>query len=173
MNNIECITVTGESKSIPSEQLIFHPAAYALLTTRREILLLRMKASGKYHLPGGGIELGERIADTLRREVLEETGIAIDVGRMVDVEELFFYYDPSGRAYHGLHFYFLCTPLTGSLLPDDRVVDSSTEKPRWVPIDGLNAEDFQHGGAKILAFCRTEISKVELSATVSTESTSI
>jgi 8-oxo-dGTP pyrophosphatase MutT (NUDIX family) len=157
MSNIECITVTGQIKSIPSEQLIFRPAAYALLITGREILLLCMKATGKYHLPGGGIEIGEHMADTLRREVLEETGIPIGVGPLVDVEELFFYYDPSGRAYHGLHFYYLCDPLSGSLLSDDRVVDGSTEKPRWVPFDSLTPADFQHGGEKILAFCRAQI----------------
>jgi 8-oxo-dGTP pyrophosphatase MutT (NUDIX family) len=156
MSNIECITVTGEIISIPCEQLIFRPAAYALVISGREILLLRMKATGKYHLPGGGVEIGERVEEALLREVLEETGISIDVGRMVDVEELFFYYDPSGHAYHGLHFYFLCEPISGSLLPDDRVIDDSTEKPRWVPFDSLTPSDFQHGGEKVLAFCRAQ-----------------
>jgi 8-oxo-dGTP pyrophosphatase MutT (NUDIX family) len=156
MNHIDCVTVTGQIKSIPSEQITFRPAAYALLITGREILLLRMKATGKYHPPGGGIEIGERIADTLRREVLEETGICIEVGRLVDVEELFFYYDPSGRAYHGLHFYYRCDPVSSSLLPDDRVMDGSTEKPRWVPFDKLTAEDFQHGGEQIVAYCRAQ-----------------
>jgi 8-oxo-dGTP diphosphatase len=155
MSNIDCITITGQIKTIPSEQLIFRPAAYALLITGREVLLMRMKATGRYHLPGGGIEIGERMADTLRREVLEETGLQIRVGHLVDVEELFFYYDPSGRAYHGLHFYYRCEAFSGSLLPDEMVMDGSTEQPRWVPFDSLTPEDFQHGGEKILSFCLT------------------
>jgi 8-oxo-dGTP pyrophosphatase MutT (NUDIX family) len=154
MTQVECITLSGQPIYIPADELIFRPAAYALLITGREILLLRMKATGKYHPPGGGIEIGERMADTLRREVLEETGLQIQVGHLVDVEELFFYYDPSGRAYHGLHFYYRCEPVSGGLLPDDRVMDGSTEKPRWVPFDSLTPEDFQHGGEKILAYCR-------------------
>lgn len=41
---------------------------------------------------------------TLQREIHEETGIAVDVEKLLHFEEFFFYYDPSDTAYHGLFF---------------------------------------------------------------------
>ncbi len=154
MGEVDCITLSGEIRRIPASQLSLRPAAYALILSEGKIALLKMKQTGKYHLPGGGIITGERIADTLLRETREETGLEIEVGKLVHFDELFFYYDPSGRAYHGLHFYFLCRPLTRALLADDRVQDGSAGQPRWVPVDSLRAEDFQSQGEAIVRLCR-------------------
>jgi 8-oxo-dGTP pyrophosphatase MutT (NUDIX family) len=154
MKEIECVTLSGQLKQVPSEALSFRPAVYAILVRDQKILLLKMNATGKYHLPGGGIEVSERIEETLHREVREETGIEIQVDRLGFFAELFFFYDPSGRAYHGLHFFYLCSPVTRNLIADEQVVDGSAGKPRWVRISDLEAKDFQHSGEKILAVCR-------------------
>jgi len=151
---VQCITLTGEKKLIDRERLILRPAAYALTVREGKLLLLKMRATGKYHLPGGGIEVGERIEETLKREIQEETGIEIDVLRLAHFEEVFFYYDPSDTAYHGLHFFYLCNAKTVSTLPDEQVADDSVEQPRWVEIVTLKPEDFQHHGDVILALCR-------------------
>jgi 8-oxo-dGTP diphosphatase len=153
MTGVQCITLSGETKVIDRERLILRPAAYALIVHDGKLLLLKMRATGKYHLPGGGIEVGERMAETLKRETLEETGIEIEVGCLVHFEEVFFYYDPSDTVYHGLHFYYICKAKTVSTLPDDQVADDSAEKPRWVEIDSLKPEDFQYHGEVILALC--------------------
>ncbi len=154
MPEVKCITIDGRVKIIPSDRLTFRPAAYALILHDGKILLLKMRYTGKYHLPGGGIQIGERMEDTLKRETREETGIDVDVVRFVHFEEIFFYYDPSDRAYHGLHFYFLCKPNTFSLLADNQVNDDSAEHPRWVDMQGLRPEDFQIHGDRILELCR-------------------
>lgn len=41
-----------------------------------ELLVIRERDASTYKLPGGHIELGEKIEDAVYREVLEETGIA-------------------------------------------------------------------------------------------------
>jgi len=52
-----------------------------------------------FHRPaGGGIEFGERAAQTLERELLEEYALAITVGRQLGVLESHFTY--AGRAGH-------------------------------------------------------------------------
>jgi len=154
MAGVQCITLNGQTKNFDRERLILRPAAYALIVSEGKLLLLKMRATGKYHLPGGGIEVGERIEETLEREIQEETGIEMDVQRLVHFEEVFFYYDPSDTAYHGLHFYYICTAKTVSTLPDEQVADDSAEQPRWVEISTLNPEDFQYHGEVILALCR-------------------
>jgi 8-oxo-dGTP pyrophosphatase MutT (NUDIX family) len=151
---VECVTLSGEKRLFPRKRLVLRLAAYALILHEGHILLLTMRQTGQYHLPGGGVHPAERIEETLRREVSEEAGIAIRVQRFLRLEELFFYYDPSDTAYHGLHLFYLCHPETLELLPDLQVSDGSAEKPRWVEVASLRPERFQAHGTTILQLCR-------------------
>lgn len=155
MVEVECITLDGQIKVFQRERLILRPAAYAIIIHDGKLLLLKMLHTGKYHLPGGGIKIGERIEETLEREAQEETGIEIDVIQFAHFEEVFFYYDPSDKAYHGLHFFFICRTKTVRLLDDDKVDDESAEQPRWVEIRDLQPEDFQLNGDVVLALCKS------------------
>jgi ADP-ribose pyrophosphatase YjhB (NUDIX family) len=56
----------------------------------RVLLVRRGRAPLKdlWSLPGGHVEFGERLEDAVRREVREETGLDIAVGRRIDVAEI-------------------------------------------------------------------------------------
>jgi 8-oxo-dGTP diphosphatase len=150
MPAVECTTLDGRKKKVPKDSLVLRPAAYAIIVNDGRLLLLRLRHSGKYHLPGGRIEAGERVEETLRREVEEETGLSIEQPELTRFREVFFYYDPSRTAYHGLHFYYVCRPSTLELIADELVQDESAETPRWVEIRELRADDFQVHGEMIL-----------------------
>lgn len=47
--------------------------------SQARVLLIRKTDNGLWALPGGGHEIGESIADTVVREVKEETGYDVDV----------------------------------------------------------------------------------------------
>ncbi len=55
----------------------------------RLLLVLRGRppSAGVWSIPGGKVEPGESREAAVRREVLEETGLAVDVGRPVGVVE--------------------------------------------------------------------------------------
>ena len=53
------------------------------------ILLLKYERNGEvlYLFPGGGHDPGETLADNAEREVLEETGLAVEIGRVIAIHE--------------------------------------------------------------------------------------
>ncbi len=52
---------------------------------RQKVLFTRRSDNGRWCLPGGAMEPGESAAETCAREVLEETGLVVCVGRLVGV----------------------------------------------------------------------------------------
>ena len=64
------------------------PAVAAVVFRGSKVLLAKRAnepSKGKWTLPGGVIEVGEPHVDALQREVLEETGVEIDVKELVAV----------------------------------------------------------------------------------------
>lgn len=60
----------------------------AVVVKNKKILLIKRKQEpyrGHYALPGGFVEYGETVEAALRREVLEETGLAVKIQSLVGV----------------------------------------------------------------------------------------
>ncbi len=57
---------------------------------RRELLLMQRSDNRHWGLPGGYVEAGETVAAATAREVYEETGVRVTVGRLAGV-----YSDPA------------------------------------------------------------------------------
>lgn len=55
------------------------PGSYAVITGDGTVALMRIDQC--YYLPGGGAEPGESPEETLRREILEECGHAVEIVR--------------------------------------------------------------------------------------------
>ena len=53
--------------------------------SREKVLLTRRADNGKWCLPGGHMEAGESTTEACAREVLEETGLTVKVGRLIGV----------------------------------------------------------------------------------------
>lgn len=49
------------------------------------VLLTRRMDNGRWCLPGGHVDPGESVAEATAREVLEETGLVIRLGRLIGV----------------------------------------------------------------------------------------
>lgn len=146
MKWIECQTLYGEIKLVPANRLRLRASAYGLMLHEDCLLLARGRHTQRYALPGGGAHVHERLEVALKREILEEAGIEVEIKQFLHFQEDFFYYDPLDLAFHGLLFYYWCIPLSFTLADDARVQDEDVEQPRWIPIHGLSAEAFQTHG---------------------------
>jgi 8-oxo-dGTP diphosphatase len=90
----------------------------AVILREREVVLARRAAEplrGQWSLPGGMLELGETLRQGVEREVLEETGLQVEVKHVLDVFDSIFP-DAEGHAqFHYVLIDFLCVPRGGEL----------------------------------------------------------
>lgn len=56
-----------------------------VVDTDERVLAIKRRDNGRWEMPGGVLELGEGIEAGVRREVLEETGITVEVERLTGV----------------------------------------------------------------------------------------
>lgn len=84
---------------------------------RQKLLLMRRDDNGRWSLPGGHMDAGESVTEACAREVLEETGLHVQVGKLIGVysspDMILQYAD--GNRYQTVHFCFEARPLAGTL----------------------------------------------------------
>src|SRR5690242_12416600 len=95
--------------------VVLAPGPRVLLVQRANAPML-----GKWSLPGGRLHGGESIAAAVEREVLEETGIRVAAGGLVEVVEIV------TEGYHYVIHDHLCTPIDPAEVPkaSDDVLDA-------------------------------------------------
>ena len=82
---------------------------------------------GEWSVPGGMLELGETLRDGVRREVLEETGLVVEPGEVLDIFDSIFT-DSEGRTqYHYVLIDYLCRPISG-----EARAGTDVSEVRWV-----------------------------------------
>jgi len=85
--------------------------------------------AGQWSLPGGTLELGETLEAGVAREILEETGLEVEVGPVVEVFDRILL-DPDQRVrYHFVLIDYLCRPVGGRLVAGSDVADAVLASP--------------------------------------------
>ena len=117
-------------------------AAYALVTREDGALLMariapHVVAEGRWTLPGGGVDHGEDLREAAVREVYEETGLHVRVGRVLDVRSAHWVGPrPDGvvEDFHAIQVVYAGELLAQSLGVEPHVteVDGSTDTSAWV-----------------------------------------
>ncbi|MCX6033460.1 MAG: NUDIX domain-containing protein [Chloroflexi bacterium] len=122
-----------------SEQAYPEPTVRILIfNPRGELLLLKShKWPGRYVVPGGHVELGERIEQTVIREAREETGLDVRNLRFLCWQE--FIHDPTfWKRRHFLFFDYACQAESTEVRLNDEAEDHmwiEPEKALELPID--------------------------------------
>ncbi len=109
---IICEDKDGKKYEVFAGELSFRPAVYGIIIQNGEVLL--SKQWDGYDFPGGGINLGETIEEALKREVKEETGFEVKIGKLVTCENSF-YKRVKGDYIHAIFMYYLCEIIGGKL----------------------------------------------------------
>src|SRR5690606_38237665 len=89
----------------------------AIFNSKNEVLFVRRAANDDFmpsvwEIPGGGTEYGEKPTDGLKREIMEECGIEITVGRPVCVCD--YYVQNNAESVHRVEIVFLCKLVSDS-----------------------------------------------------------
>ena len=83
---------------------------------------------GEWSLPGGALELGETLQQGVVREVLEETGLIVVPGGIIEILDRITQDEASGQVrYHYVLIDFVCHVTGGTLCSA-----SDAEEVRWV-----------------------------------------
>jgi ADP-ribose pyrophosphatase YjhB (NUDIX family) len=85
--------------------------------------------AGEWSLPGGALELGETLDAGVAREVVEETGLEVEVGPVVEVFDRIVRDDEHRVRYHYVLVDFLCRAVAGALRHGSDVADVALADP--------------------------------------------
>lgn len=116
-----------------SEQVFPEPTVGALIFNPEGKLFLMKshKWCGKYVIPGGHIELGERAVDALKREIKEETGLDIFDIVFIGIQE--FIFDPAfWKKRHFVFMDYACKTNSSEV-----VLNSEAQEFGWFSLEEL------------------------------------
>jgi ADP-ribose pyrophosphatase YjhB (NUDIX family) len=112
-------------------------AVGALIVRRKEVLLVKRghaPSVGLWALPGGRVHWGETLVQAVKREVLEETGLEIEVGQIIHTFDSITRDENDQICFHYVIVDFLARPV----LPDAHPIaaDDATAV-RWFTLDQM------------------------------------
>jgi len=101
---------------------------------------------GFWSLPGGALELGERLIDGLRREIREEVGLEVNVVDVVEVLDRVICDEAGKVQYHYVLIDYLCSPTGGSLR-----AGSDADEAAWVERNRVGERQTTEGAVPVIA----------------------
>ncbi|RZW05233.1 MAG: NUDIX hydrolase [Rhodobacteraceae bacterium] len=117
-------------------------AVRGLVFHQNRLLLVNAWPGGQSDLlcaPGGGVEPHQSLPDNLAREIHEETGLTVEVGGAVLVNE----FHAPDRAFHQVDIYFRCSLVAGDPFGDWTDPEGVVTERHWVTRDQLHTLHFK------------------------------
>ncbi len=125
---------------------------FVFADNNRFLLVKSDKWKGLYVTPGGHIELGEKIEDAARREILEETGLKIHSLKFIHFHEFIF-----GEEFHKKG-HFICFKFKAMTDSTDVKLNYEAQDYVWVTADEAESLPLAKNTRNSLALLRTKLS---------------
>lgn len=137
------------------------PSVGGIVFNGERVLLVRRGKEpnkGRWSIPGGAVELGEGVRQAVEREVLEECGVHVRAGQVMEAVDIIQRDAPSQGAsghsalasseprFHYVVVDFLCEYLSGEPVPGDDVAET-----RWAHPDEFDALDVLPSARAVIA----------------------
>lgn len=125
-------------KKVGKIPLLMCASGVIIVNESREVLLIQRADNGLWGIPGGSLELGEKMEETAVREVFEETGLTVGNIELLGIfsgKELNYVY-PNGDEVFLVVSIYVSTDFTGNMVEDG--IESN--EVRFFNIDNLPSE---------------------------------
>ena len=119
----------------------FRYRAAAIIVENNCVLFAGNELEDYYYSIGGGVHIGETAEDAVKREVLEETGVAYEIDHLAVIHENFFDENNgilAGLDCHEISLYFLMKPRGIQELNSNSTTFGVKENMYWIPIEELD-----------------------------------
>ena len=133
---MNAVNAVNEGRQYPERPIVGVGAV--IVNERGRVVLIKRRfdpLAGRWSLPGGAVELGETLEASVAREMLEETGLDVDVGPVIEVFDRITVDDDRRVRYHYVLVDYLCWPVGGELRAggdvDDAVLVDSADLAKY------------------------------------------
>lgn len=111
-------------------------ASVLICNDEGDVLLTQRADNGKWCLPGGHLDFGETVEQCAVREAYEETGLVVEIERLVGVYSAPFATTPDlPNPRHYVILCFQCHQVGGALQISDETIDIRYFSPHHLPAD--------------------------------------
>jgi 8-oxo-dGTP diphosphatase len=114
------------------------PAVGAVIIKDGNILLVKRgsePAKGKWSVPGGSVEFGETLEEALKREVVEETGLTVDIKKLAGIYNLIV------KREGQIQFHYVLIDYFADVISGVPVAATDAVECRWVPLKEIGNYD--------------------------------
>jgi 8-oxo-dGTP diphosphatase len=116
-----------KTRSYPIRPIV---AVSAAIVREGRVLIARRArppANGIYTLPGGVVEVGETLHEAVRREIMEETGLAIEPVALAGYSERI-----ARDRNNGIELHFVILPFAARWLAGEPILNDELAEVRWL-----------------------------------------
>jgi ADP-ribose pyrophosphatase len=120
----------------------------AVIVAENRVLLARRAKPplmGRWSLPGGVVELGETLRAATEREALEETGLVIKAGEVLEVFDRIIPGADGRTQYHYVLVDFLCQVVRGDLRAGEDAAEVA-----WAGLDELEKYELEEPAMSVI-----------------------
>jgi 8-oxo-dGTP diphosphatase len=107
--------IVNDTRQYPDRPIV---GVGGVIVDEGKVVLIRRRyepLKGQWSLPGGTVEVGETLEAALAREMLEETGLVVDVGPVIEVFDRIMRDEQRRVRYHFVLIDYLCWRVAGDL----------------------------------------------------------